>query len=466
VKLLPTASLATHAWKSFAQALPPLAALALTTAIAVPVAAAEPAVSAPVPAPARVSFDAAKLAELKPALQAFVDDQQIGGAVTVIGGRGQNPAAFSTLAVGYADVDKKTAMKPDAIFRIASMTKIATAVGVMILEDDGKLTVDDPVEKHLPEFRGQKLIEKLDGKTVTLTVPARPITIKDLLTHTSGMQCSPPPGFAQLYRDKDRTLAEGVVGFSQHPLETAPGTKWRYCSTAYDTIGRVIEVAAGKPYEVFMAERLFRPLGMKDTTYRPTPQQRARLATLYKKDGVAEGAGDAVRGHIARAENQGVPGPPTGDRIVYPSPSGGIYTTARDYALLAQMLLEGGSVHGRRILRPETLAKMASVHFTYKEKVGFTPGLGMGLGVQVVMTPTEVTEALAPGSFGHGGAYGTQAWIDPKTGVFYVLMIQRQGFGNGDQSEIRKVFQKIGAAAVTSPGHTLAPGSPTAPPKG
>jgi CubicO group peptidase (beta-lactamase class C family) len=380
--------------------------------------------------------------------------------VTVIGGRGQAPSAFHTLAVGYADVDKKTALPPDAIFRIASMTKIATAVGVMILVDDGKLSVDDPVEKHLPEFRGQKLIEKREGKTITLVDPARPITIKDLLTHTSGMPCSPPPGFGQLYRDKDRTLAEGVVGFSQQPLETPPGTKWRYCSTAYDTIGRVIEVAAGKPYEVFMAERLFTPLGMKDTTYRPTAQQRARLATLYKKEG--EGA-DA---HIARAENQGVPGPPAGDRIVYPSPSGGLYTTARDYALLAQMLLEGGSVRGRRILRPETLAQMTSVHFTYKEKVGFTPGLGMGLGVQVVMTPTEVTEALAPGSFGHGGAYGTQAWIDPKTGVFYVLMIQRQGFGNGDQSDVRRVFQKLGAAAVMPAGHSARPDGPAAPAKG
>ena len=464
MKLLSTGSPVIRARSSSAQALSPLVALALATAIPLPVAAAEPA--APVRDTTRVGFDAAKLAALKPALQAFVDDKQIGGAVTVIGGRGQNPAAFSTLAVGWADVDKKTAMKPDAIFRIASMTKIATAVAVMILEDDGKLNVDDPVEKHLPEFRGQKLIEKQEGKTLTLTDPARPITIKDLLTHTSGMPCSPPPGFAQLYRDKDRSLAEGVVGFSQHPLETAPGTKWRYCSTAYDTIGRVIEVAAGKPYEVFMTERLFRPLGMKDTTYRPTPQQRARLATLYKKEGGAEGAGEAARGHIARAENQGVPGPPTGDRIVYPSPSGGLYTTARDYALLAQMLLEGGSVRGHRILRPETLAKMASVHFTYKEKVGFTPGLGMGLGVQVVMTPTEVTEALAPGSFGHGGAYGTQAWIDPKTGVFYVLMIQRQGFGNGDQSAMRKVFQKIGAGAVVSPGHTAAPAAPPALPKG
>jgi CubicO group peptidase (beta-lactamase class C family) len=409
---------------------------------------------------AHAAFDTAKLAELRPALQKFVDEQQVGGVVTVLGRRGQSPRAYATLAVGFADVAKKTPMKPDAIFRIASMTKIATAVGVMLLEDDGKLSVDDPVEKHLPEFHGQKLIEKRDGKTITLGDPPRPITIKDLLTHTSGMPCSPPPGFAHLYRDKDRTLAEGVVGFSQQPLETPPGKIWKYCSTAYDTIGRVIEVASGKPYDVFMAERLFRPLGMKDTSYRPTPQQRARLATLYKNDG------EGPTGHIALAENQGVPGPPTGDKIVYPSPSGGLYTTAVDYGKLMQMLLEGGSLGGRRYLKPETVAKLASVHFTYKEKVGFSPGLGMGLGVQVVMTPTEISEALAPGSFGHGGAYGTQAWVDPKNDVFYILMIQRQGFGNGDQSDIRRVFQRIGAAAANPPAeHSARPETP-APSKG
>jgi CubicO group peptidase (beta-lactamase class C family) len=406
----------------------------------------------------RGGFDAGKLGELRPALQKFVEDKQIGGAVTIIGRRGGS--ALATLAVGWADVEAKTPMKLNTVFRIASMTKIATAIGLMMLEEEGKLSVDDPVEKHLPEFRGQKLIEKREGKTVTLVDPPRPISIKDLLTHTSGMPCSPPAGFAHLYRDKDRTLAEGVVGFSQQPLETVPGTKWRYCSTAYDTIGRVIEVAAGQPYELFMTERLFRPLGMKDTTYRPTPQQRARLATLYKSEGEGAGEGKPGQAHIARAANQGVPGPPTGDRIVYPSPSGGLYSTAPDFAKLMQMLLQGGTLRGHRFLRPETLAKMASVHFTYKEKVGFTPGLGMGLGVQVVMTPTEVTEALAPGSYGHGGGYGTQAWVDDKTGVFYILMIQREGFGNGDKSEVRRVFQQIGAASLASPGPSAQPARP------
>jgi CubicO group peptidase (beta-lactamase class C family) len=416
------------------------------------------AVADPVPVAAAdkpAGLNNEKLAELRPALQKFVDDKQIAGAVVVVGRRG----ASQLVTIGYADVEKKTPMKPDTVFRIASMTKIVTAVGLMMLVDEGKLSVDDPVEKHLPEFRGQKLTERKSPKEFGLGPAPRPITVKDLITHTSGMQCSLPAGFTDLYRDKNRPLSEGVVAFSQHPLETAPGTKWRYCSPAYDTAGRVLEVVAGKPFEVFLSERLFRPLGMKDTTFRPTAQQRARLATLYQK------AGDGADVHIVPAENQGVPGPPKGDRIVYASPSGGLYSTAPDYAKLMQMLLEGGSFRGRRYLLPETFAKMTSAVFASKERVGFTPGLAMGLGVQVVVTPTEVTEALGVGSFGHGGAYGTQAWVDPKNGAFYLLMIQRQGFGNGDMAEVRRVVQKIGASALAGSGES-ATQPPAAKPKG
>jgi CubicO group peptidase (beta-lactamase class C family) len=393
-------------------------------------------------------LDPAKLAALKPELQKFVDSKQIAGAVALIGRHGR---IGSLETVGFADVAKQTPMRADTVFRIASMTKIATAVAVMMLEDDGKLAVEDPVEKLLPEFRSLELITKKtegkDGVTVTLVdAPTKP-TIAHLLTHTSGMQCGPPPGFAELYSKKNRTLDEGVVAFSQHPLVSPPGTVWKYCSTAIDTLGRIIEVASGKPYDVFMNERLFRPLGMKDTTYKPSQALRARTATLYKKDGKDNKEGDAATpGVIVASDDTGPPDP-----IVYPSPSGGLWSTAPDYAKLMQMLLDGGSARGKRFLKPETLAKMTRVHFTSSEKVGFSPGLGMGLGVQVVMKPTEISAELAPGSYGHGGAYGTQAWVDPKNGVFYVLMLQRQGFGNGDQSEMRRTLQRIGAEALVAP---------------
>jgi len=387
--------------------------------------------------PVKAGLDPAKLAGLHAALQKYVDDKQIAGAVTVIGRKG-HLASFEV--VGQRDLEGGKPMEPDTVFRIASMSKISTAVAIMMLEDDGKLSVDDPVEKHLPEFRGQKLIKEIkEGPpaTVTLVAPERPITIKDLMTHTSGMNCNLPAGFSDLYGKRNRPLAEAVVGFSQHPLISPPGKVWKYCGPAYDTLGRIVEVASGKKFETFMDERLFRPLGMKDTTFHPTAQQRARLAVIYDKDGQA----------LKRAERQDF----SPENVVYPAASGGLFSTALDYAKLCQMLADRGKAGSKQLLRPETVAKMASVHFTYAEKVGFTPGLGMGLGVQVVMKPLQVTAMLSPGSFGHGGAFGTQAWVDPRNEVYFVLMIQRRNFteyGNGDMSDMRKTLQEFGEAAL------------------
>jgi CubicO group peptidase (beta-lactamase class C family) len=380
---------------------------------------------------AKAGLDATKLAAVRAEMQKFVDARKIAGAVTVIGRHG-HIASFET--VGLRDVENKKPMEPDTVFRIASMSKIATAVAVMMLEEDGKLSVDDPVEKLLPEFRGQKLIKTANGDTYTLVAPERPITIKDLLTHTSGMNCSLPAGFADLHNKRNRPLAEAIAGISQHPLISPPGKIWKYCGPAYDTLGRVVEVASGKAFEAFLEQRLFHPLGMKETTFHPSAAMRARLAVIYDNDHEV----------IKRGEKQGYPA----ENVVYPAASGGLFTTAPDYARLTQMLADRGTFGGKRIMRAETIAKMASVHFTYAEKVGFTPGLGMGLGVQVVMKPLEVTAMLPAGSFGHGGAYGTQAWIDPKNEMYFILMIQRQGFGNGDASDVRKALQEVGEAAV------------------
>jgi len=421
----------------------PMANVRIALAVALLMIGAGSAVAQKAPRPrvdaVKAGLDPGKLAALRTELQRFVDAKQIAGAIAVVGRKG-HIASFAV--VGLRDVENGKPMEVNTVFRIASMTKVATAVAVMILEDDGKLSVDDPVEKHLPEFRGQKLIKSQSekGDTLTLGAPERAITIKDLLTHTSGMTCSLPPGFADLYGKRNRTLAEAVVGFSQQPLVSAPGTRWKYCGPAYDTLGRIIEVASGQPFQAFMDARLFRPLGMKDTTFHPTPAQRARLAIIYGNQNEA----------IARADKQGFPA----ENVIYPAASGGLYSTAGDYAKIAQMLADRGAFGRRRLLRAETVAKMASVHFTYAEKVGFTPGLGMGLGVQVVMKPTDVTAMLSPGSFGHGGAYGTQAWVDPKQEMYFLLMIQREAFGNGDASAIRKTVQEIGAGALISPVKT------------
>jgi CubicO group peptidase (beta-lactamase class C family) len=398
--------------------------------------------------PKGAGLDPTRLAELRAEMDRLVEQRQIAGAVTLLARRDR---VASLQPVGFRDLEAKAPMRADTLFRIASMTKVATAMAVMMLSDEGKLSVDDPVEKHLPEFRGLKMISKRDGNTLTLVDPPRLPTIKDLMTHTSGMRCQPPPGFADLGARKDRTLAEAVVAYSQQPLEGPPGQVWKYCGTAFDTLGRVIEVAGGMPYEQFLERRLFRPLRMKDTTFSPSKAQFARLAVLYKKDSDKPASG------VVRSESQGLaPGTP----IRYPSPGGGLYSTASDYARMLQVLLDGGKGGGRQLLRPETVANLTKVHFTSKEKVGFSPGLGMGLGVQVVMTPTDITEVLSPGSFGHGGAHGTQAWVDPNKDLIYVLMIQRQGFGNGDMSDVRRTFQRIGASALVKSKQTATPGAP------
>jgi CubicO group peptidase (beta-lactamase class C family) len=410
---------------SAGRSFPPLLALSL---LATSVAAAG---DVPAPQPARAGLDPARLGKLRAQLQAFVDGKQIAGAVALVGRRGH---IGSVEVVGFRDLGTQTPMTADTVFRIASMTKMATAVAVMMLEDEGKLAVDDPVEKHLPEFRGQRMVASRNGDTVTFASPPRPITIKDLLTHTSGIRCDMPAGFADVGRKRDRSIAEVTIAHSQQPLEGPAGKVWKYCGAGFDILGRLVEVAAGKPYEAFLDERLFRPLGMKDTTFYPDADHLARQATLYKKEG--EGLVPVER-----------PPPATRETSRYVQAGGGLYSTAADQARLYQMLLDKGTAGGRRYLRPETVARMTKVYFS-EGKTGFTPGLGMGLGLQVVMTPTEVTEKLSPGAFGHGGAYGTQGWIDPRKQMFFVLMIQRQGFGNGDASDVRKAFQAAAVAAL------------------
>src|SRR5689334_14517925 len=221
--------------------------------------------------------DPAKPALIGPRPPRSADEHQIAGAVTVVGNA---KGTLSLEAVGELRLGGP-AMPKDALFRIASMTKPITAVGIMILADEGKLAVDDPVEKHLPEFRGQMLVAERSGETTTLKKPARPIRLRDLLTHTSGMPGMPPAGLAELYARRDHTLAEAVMAYSQRPLDFEPGSKWSYCNVGSDTLGRVIEAVSGQSYESFLKTRLFDPLGMVDTIFYPSPEQLRRAAVTY-----------------------------------------------------------------------------------------------------------------------------------------------------------------------------------------
>lgn len=365
-------------------------------------------------------------AAIRERMQAFVDQKEIAGAVTLVGTRDQ---ILCLEAVGKRDLRDDHPQRPDTLFRIASMTKPITAIGLMMLADEGKLAIDDPVEKHLPEFRGQKLVASQTADLVTLKKPARPISLRDLLTHTSGLPGSPPTGLSDLYSRRNHTLAEAVMAFSQRPLDFEPGSKWSYCNTGIDTLGRVIEAVSGQRYEAFLQERLFAPLGMVDTTFYPTDEQLRRSAVTY----------DRKNGELI-AVKASLIGPPKGAK--YPIPAGGLYSSASDLARVCQMMLNRGTLGGRRYLTESSVAEMTRTQ-TGDLKTGFVDGMSFGLGFAVVKSPSGVTAMLSPGTFGHGGAFGTQYWTDPEKNLFMILLIQRVGLANGDASEMRKEFQRI-----------------------
>jgi CubicO group peptidase (beta-lactamase class C family) len=356
-------------------------------------------------------------------MERFVDAHEIAGAVTLVT---EGTRLVHLGANGQADTAAGRSMRPDTIFWIASMTKPVTATAVMMLQEEGKLSVDDPVEKHLPEFARLKT---QDGK------PAK-VTIRHLLTHTSGM--------AEISPEQSRgctTLAEAVKLYVEQPVKFEPGSKWVYCQSGINTAARVVEALSGESFPEFLDRRLFRPLGMKDTTFYLTEEQLPRLAKSYRKAG-KEG--------LEEARNFFLNGKSPTSRDRFPAANGGLFSTAPDYARFCRMVLDGGEFEGKRYLKPESVRQMTTVQ-TGDLKTGFTPGNGWGLGWCVVREPQGVTAMLAPGTFGHGGAYGTQAWVDPKAKRVYLLMVQRADFPNSDDSPVRRGFQEAAASALGSP---------------
>ena len=352
-------------------------------------------------------------------MRKFVERKEIAGAVTLVATKDK---VVALEAVGHADVAAGKTMNPDTIFWIASMTKPVTAVAVMMLQDEGKLSVEDPVGKFVPELKDLKT---KDGK------PAN-VTLRHLLTHTSGL------GEANSEQSKKaEKLADLIPHYAAQPVKFEPGTKWEYSQSGINTLGRIVEIVSGKPFQDFLHERLFEPLGMKDTTFYLSEAQLPRLAKAYKKDGdkLEEAKIFILEGHAPHSRQR------------YPAANGGLFSTAPDYGKFCQMILNEGTLDGRRYLKPETVKQMASLQTPESIKTGFTEGNGWGLGWCVVRKPQGVSEKLSPGTFGHGGAYGTQAWIDPKKGIAYVLMTQRSNFPNSDNSDVRKAFQEAAAAA-------------------
>jgi CubicO group peptidase (beta-lactamase class C family) len=378
-------------------------------------------------------LDAEHLAQIHSRMQAAVDDGRVSGIVTLV----QRHGKLAWLdAAGYQDVEAKKAMPKDAIFQIMSMTKPFTGVAIMMLAEEGKLSVNDAVEVHLPEFRGQMMIEKKDGDHITVTKPPRRITIRDLMSHTSGMISDPPPGLNELLERMDRTLAEAVLAYSQQPLMFAPGTKWSYSNPGIATLGRIVEVASGMPFEKFIAERIFKPLEMTDSFVMLAPERvHARIATLYvdREDGKLELAGaDMLAGDAMKFRK--------GAR--YAGPEYSIYSTAVDLSHFYQMMLDNGTWGGRRLLSRASVEYMTAVH-TGELKAGHTDGMGFGLTWEVVKDAAGAPTLLSPGSFGHGGAFGTYGVIDRKKDMVLVFLVQ-----GGAIERVRKAFLQIAETAV------------------
>jgi CubicO group peptidase (beta-lactamase class C family) len=362
-------------------------------------------------------------------MQIFVDQGEVSGVVMLVATKDR---ILHLSAIGQSDLAGGRKMQTNDLFWIASMTKPMSAVAVAMLVDEGKLSFDDPVEKYLPEFRNLWVIQEQTAERRVLVPTARPIALRDLLTHTSGM------GEYVAY-GPHWTLAEMIKAVAREPLKFQPGTRWSYSTAGIDTLCRVVEVASGVPFAEFLQQRLFDPLGMKNSTFWLTPEQEKRFATNYRRN--------PETGKLEPATIYYMYGGAVTDRERPPLGGAGLFSTAEDVAKFYQMMLNGGSLGGKRILKPETVAEMTHTQ-TGGLKAGFLPGSAWGLGFCLVQEPQGATAVLAPGTFGHGGAHGTQSWADPRRGAIYILMIQRAGLPNSDGSDLRRVFQETAVAAL------------------
>lgn len=419
-----------------------------STAVAQTTTPAAPAATAQAPAPARsswalpratpesVGMSSERLTRMHDGMQALVTNHQVGGIVTLVVRDGK---MVDLRAFGYQDVDAKTAMKTDSIFRIMSMTKPITSVAVMMLFEEGKLALTDPVSRFIPAFREMKVLTRgANNAEPTLQPARRPITIRDLLTHRSGLTYgfidNGPVGTA--YRQGgisdaltvvEVPLAEGIDRLAKAPLVSQPGAEWHY-SLSTDVLGRVVEVASGMSYDQFLQTRIFTPLHMVDTGFTVPDSKWSRLVNVYTGDGQngirpmkdPESFGNTIFSPITAFR--------PGKR--YFSGGAGLTSTAQDYARFAQMLLNGGSLGGVRLLSPKTVEAMSTSHtFDLHLDTTTTPVLGAGaewgLGFKITSDLGAAQTLGSVGMYGWSGILGTFFWVDPKEKLVGVMMVQR-----------------------------------------
>ncbi len=410
-----------------------------------------------------VGLSSERLQRVNQVIQRAIDARQISGAVTVVSRRGRI-AHFE--AQGLMDIEAKTLMRKDAIFRMASMSKPVTGVAIMMLIEEGKVRLADPVSRFVPEFKDTKVAVVVEPpapagappvappaaaapgaapgrgrggrgrgaapQEITLVPAARPITVRDLLTHTSGLEsggAGSREGARIAPRDTKSNLAEYIPKLGAVPLDFQPGTEWRYSSlSGMETLGRIVEVASGLTFDQFLKQRIFDPLGMKDTGFFPADDKLPRVATLYQR----------MNGGLQRDETPSW----LATKTLF-SGGGGLWSTPEDYLQFAQMLVNGGQLNGKRFLSPRTVDLMGSNHLGDLYAKGGRPGMGWGLSVEVVADPIAANRRTSAGSFGWDGAFGTHFWVDRKEQITGILLIQQ-----GVQAQLNRDFENAVMQAI------------------
>ena len=385
--------------------------------------------------PESVGLSSEKLNEIDTVLEADIAANKINGAVLLVARNGKI-AYFKNY--GYRDNEKKLPMEKDSIFRMYSMTKSLTAVAVAMLKDEGKLAFADPVEKYIPSFKDIQVgeVSKDDnGKNVvTMVPPSNVMTIQNLATHTSGLSSMlfPTPGIRELYIQAGLNNTAGLTNaevsdkLAKLPLVENPGTLYRY-GMSYDVLGRVIEVASGMTLDKFFEERIYKPLGMNDSGFRVTGEDVDRLVYLNPQWPLFIDVTDPNRKFL--------------------SGSGGSVSTATDWVRFAQMLLNGGELEGKRLLKPETMAFITSDllgPLGNRDDTAYVPGPGYGVGFDfyVRVDTTKVDFPANVSEFCKGGAAGTMYWVDPKEDMVSVLMMSTPTFGNYYRGLIQSMIYK------------------------
>jgi len=379
-------------------------------------------------------LDSGRLQTIRQRLQALVDHQIIPGAVALVARHGK---VGLLEAAGWRDVENHKPMLTDSIFQIMSMTKNFTGVAVMMLVEEGKIDLRKPIEEYLPEFRGIQVEEKQANGPGTLYPPKHPPTVWQLMAHISGLGGDPDGELADNPRTMRIPLAEAVRFYGRSRLQFEPGTRWSYSNMGIAALGRLVEVISGEDYVHFVSAHILEPLGMRDSFFFPPEDKKDRIALVYKHaDGKLIRSGDEILAGDAAKYRAGAK---------YPAPEFGLYSTAGDLVKFYQMLLAGGESNGRRYLSRQAIHTMTRVFTPDVKPSGWLGGTGYGLTFEIVNQPEGTLLLHSPGTFGHGGAFGTEGWMDPKNDLIRILLVQ---VSDGSSEAARSVVMQIGEAAV------------------